>query len=97
MPLSRDEVLHVASIYRIGLTEEELTRLQGELSDILEQFDVLRELDTEGVPPSAHSLQLSTVMREDVPRESFPQDDVLAGAPLRNDQFFQVPPVLEEE
>ena len=62
MPLDREEVLHVARIYRIGLTDDEVERLQGELSDILAQFEVLNEVDTSGVEAvgSSSSLQPST-------------------------------------
>ena len=96
MPLSREDVQHVALLCRIALSEEELQRLQDQLSNILEQFEVLKELDTEGVPPSGHSVALFTVMRQDAPRDSFPKEEVLANAPQREEDFFRVLPVLEE-
>ena len=97
MPLSRDEVLNVARIYRIGLTEEELEQLQRELSDILAQFEVLNELDTEGVEATGFAVPLSMVMREDLSRPSSDREEVMAAAPVRQGEFFLVPPVLEEE
>ena len=96
MPLTREEVLHIAALCRIALTEEEVVRLQGQLSNILEQFDVLKELDTANVPPTGHSVALSNVLREDVPQDSFPQEQVLANAPRQEGDFFRVLRVLEE-
>jgi aspartyl-tRNA(Asn)/glutamyl-tRNA(Gln) amidotransferase subunit C len=95
MPLTRQEVLHVASLCRIHLTEEEISRLQRQLSDILDQFGVLKSLSTEGVPPTGHSA-LSTVMRPDNLGSSSPREDVLANAPYREGEFFRVLAVLEE-
>jgi aspartyl-tRNA(Asn)/glutamyl-tRNA(Gln) amidotransferase subunit C len=95
MALSREEVLHVAALCRVHLTEEELDRLQRQLSDILAQFELLQGLNTEGVPATGH-LSLSTVMRPDTPSAPFPRDDVLANAPDRQDEFFRVLAVLEE-
>jgi aspartyl-tRNA(Asn)/glutamyl-tRNA(Gln) amidotransferase subunit C len=97
MPFDRDEVLHVARIYRIGLTDDEIERLQGELSDIMAQFDVLNEVDTSDVEAAGSSASLSSVMRDDTPRESFPREEVLGGAPLRRGEYFEVPIVLEAE
>lgn len=97
MPLSRDEVLHVARVYRIGLDDDEIERLRGELSDILAQFEVLGEVDTSTAEAVGSSATLSSVMREDVPRESFPSEEILRGAPVREDDYFQVPVVLEED
>lgn len=96
MALSREEVLHIAMLCRIALTEEELERMRTQLSHILEQFEVLKEVDTRGVPPTGHSVALESVMRDDVPRESFPRDAILANAPRREGDFFLVNAVLEE-
>jgi aspartyl-tRNA(Asn)/glutamyl-tRNA(Gln) amidotransferase subunit C len=96
MRLSREEVLHVATLCRIALTEEEIERLQAQLSNILEQFEVLKGLDTTDVPPTGHSVALSSVVRDDRVGQSFPSGQILANAPRREDQFFRVPPVLEE-
>lgn len=95
MPLSREEVLHIATLCRVALIEEEVERFQTQLSNILEQFEVLKELDTADVPPTGHSVALSNVMREDNPGNSFPQEQVLANAPLREGEFFRVLLVLE--
>ncbi len=94
--LSREEVIHIATLCRIALTEQELERMREQLSHILEQFEVLKEVDTTGVPATGHAIALGTVMRDDVPRPSFPRDDVLANAPRREGEFFRVNAVLEE-
>ena len=96
MPLERSQVEYIASLARIGLTEEQVQLLGEQLSDILEQFEVLRELDTSGVAPTGHASGLQTVMREDVARDSLDSEDVLKNAPRREGEFFRVNPVLEE-
>ena len=96
MPLTREEVQHLADIYHIRLSDEEVALLQDQLSSILEQFQALSELDTDGVEPTSHAVPLSTVMREDSPEDPYSQEDVLANAPEVQGQFFQVHTVLEE-
>ena len=95
MRLSREEVLHLAQLVRMGLPEEEIERLQKQLSNILENFQVLQDVDTSDVPPTGHAIDLNTVMREDVPKESIPVEDVLANAPRRENNLFRVKAVLE--
>jgi aspartyl-tRNA(Asn)/glutamyl-tRNA(Gln) amidotransferase subunit C len=96
MPLERSEVEYIASLARIGLTEEEIQMFGEQLSHILEQFEVLKELDTSGVAPTGHAGGLQTVMREDVAQDSLDSEDVLKNAPRREGQFFRVNAVLEE-
>lgn len=96
MPLERSEVERIASLARIGLTEEEVVMFGDQLSHILEQFEVLKELDTSGVIPTAHAGGLQTVMREDVSADSLDHEDVLKNAPRREGEFFRVNAVLEE-
>ncbi|HXF52117.1 MAG TPA: Asp-tRNA(Asn)/Glu-tRNA(Gln) amidotransferase subunit GatC [Dehalococcoidia bacterium] len=95
MPLSREDVLHVARLARVALTDEEVERFQAQLSDILDHFDVLRQIDTEGVPPTAHTLDLVNVERDDEVRPSMPVEDVLRNAPVREGDYFRVRAVLE--
>jgi aspartyl-tRNA(Asn)/glutamyl-tRNA(Gln) amidotransferase subunit C len=97
MPLSRDEVLHVARVYRIGLDDDEIEKLRFELADILAQFEVLGDVDTSAAEAAGSGATLSSVMREDIPAASFPAEEILRGAPVRDDDYFQVPVVLEEE
>ncbi len=95
MALSRDEVKHIAQLARVGVTEEDVTRFQAQLSVILDHFQALREIDTSGVPPTAHTLPLANVERDDAPRPSFPTESVLANAPRKQDAFLRVRKVLE--
>ena len=96
MPLTREEVQHIAVLCRIGISEDELERFRQQLSHILEQFEVLQQLDTTDIPPTGHSVALETVMREDEPRASFTKEDTLANAPRREGDTFRVKVVLEE-
>lgn len=95
MKLSREEVLHISRLARLGLSEEEVDRLSRQLSQILESFEVLQEVDTEGVPPTAQPNMLCNVLKEDKTKPSLPQDEVLANAPQKDGEFFRVRPVLE--
>ena len=95
MKLSREEVLHIARLARVALTEEEIIRLSEQLSNLLEHFQVLQQVDTADVPPTAQSVDLRSVMREDTVKESLPQENVLANAPHRDDDCFKVRAVLE--
>ncbi len=95
MPLSREDVLHVARLARIALNDDEVERFRTQLSDILDHFDVLRQIDTEGVPPTAHTLDLVNVERDDEVRPSMPVEDVLRNAPAREGDLFRVRAVLE--
>ena len=95
MSLSPDDVRHIARLARLGLAEEEVARFQGQLSQILEYFQRLQEVDTENVPPTAHTLAMRNVMRDDEPQPSLDKEEVLANAPQRQDDFFRVRAVLE--
>ena len=95
MKLSRDEVLHIARLARVSLTESEITRLSEQLSHILENFEILQQVDTTDIPPTAQSVDLQSVMREDNVSPSLPPDDILANAPRREGDCFRVRAVLE--
>ena len=95
MKLSREEVLHIAALAKLGMTEEDITRYGAQLSNILENFEVLKKVDTGGVAPTAQSNTLCNVMKDDVVATSMPQADVLANAPRRDGEFFRIRPVLE--
>ena len=96
MPLERSQIEHIASLARIGLTEEEIELFGEQLSQILEEFEVLNELDTSGVTPTGHASGLQTVMRDDLAEDSLDSEDVLKNAPRREGEFFRVNAVLEE-
>ena len=93
--LTAEEVRHIAALARIGMTEEEVRRMGEEMSQILDNFDVLEQVDTEGVEPTGHSVEVTSVMRDDVAADSSPVDDVLANAPTREEDLIRVRAVLE--
>ena len=95
MKLSREEVLHIARLARLGLTEEDVDKFREQLSNILKNFDILRQVDTTDVPPTAQSIALQSVMRDDEVTPSLSQDDILANAPRREGDSFRVRAVLE--
>jgi aspartyl-tRNA(Asn)/glutamyl-tRNA(Gln) amidotransferase subunit C len=92
MAISRDEVLHVARLARLALTDDEVERLTAELDKILEAVGVVAELDLADVPPTSHPLDLVNVWAEDEPHDSLSLDDALANAPAAEDGMFRVPP-----
>ena len=91
MAISRDQVVHVARLARLALTDEELERFGGQLSAILEAVGKVAELDLSGVEPTSHPLDLVNVLGDDEPRPSLPQADALANAPEPDGGFFAVP------
>jgi aspartyl-tRNA(Asn)/glutamyl-tRNA(Gln) amidotransferase subunit C len=95
MKLSREEVLHIAQLARIALSEGEITRLSEQLSNLLENFEILQRVNTDDVPPTAQSVDLLSVMRGDKVVASYPLEDILANAPRRDEDCFRVKPVLE--
>ncbi len=96
MRLSREEVVHIASLCRITMTDEDIARFQDQLSNILQQFEALKKVNTEGVPPTAQSLSLHNVLRDDSPRPSLSREDVLRNAPQQQEDQLRIRAVLEE-
>ena len=96
MPLERADVEHIAALARIGLSEDEIATFQEQLSNILDQFELLKQLDTSAVEPTGHAVELNSVMREDVLEESLSAEDTLLNAPRREGDLFRVKAVLEE-
>ncbi len=96
MKLKREEVLHIAALARVGVTDADVEIMQEQLSNILENFEILKKLDTEGVSPTAQSIALQNVIMKDEIKASLPQEDVLANAPQREGDFFKVKVVLED-
>ena len=90
MALTIEEVKHVAHLARVRLSEEELDKLQSDLSHILGHIDMLKEVDVGNVPPTAQVTDLANVVREDEVRPSLPREDVLANAPNQRDGMFRV-------
>jgi aspartyl-tRNA(Asn)/glutamyl-tRNA(Gln) amidotransferase subunit C len=90
--ITRDEVLHVARLARLELTEDEVARFAEQLSAILEAVSTVSELDLSDVPPTAHPLDVANAWAEDEPQACLPLDDVFANAPDRDGDLFRVPP-----
>ena len=95
MPLSPQEVEHIALLARLELSEEERARFTQQLSSILEHFEQLRQLDTSGVAPTSHAIPRENVLREDEPAPSLTSEEALAGAPDKSGDCFRVPRVIE--
>ena len=95
MALTRDDVAHLASLARIDLSDEELDRMLGELSVILDSVARVQQAPTEGVEPMSHPLPLTNVTRPDVPRPSLTAAQALSGAPEQEQQRFSVPRILD--
>lgn len=95
MKLTREEVQHIASLARLGMSEAEIEKFMVQLSNILENFEILKQLDTSDLLPTAQAVALQNVFREDEPQPSYPVQDVMANAPQREEDFFKTRPVLE--
>ena len=92
MAISKDDVLHVAALARLDLTDAEVTRLEEQLNAILEAVSKVSELELADVPPTSHPLDVVNVFGADESRPSLPLDDVFANAPAHEDDLFRVPP-----
>jgi aspartyl-tRNA(Asn)/glutamyl-tRNA(Gln) amidotransferase subunit C len=89
--IDREQVLHVAKLARLKLTDEEVEQMSQELSNILEHVERIGELDLEGVEPTSHVIDVENVLRPDEPRPSLPRERALANAPDATDEGFRVP------
>lgn len=93
-PLSKEQVAHVATLTHVSLTDDELNSMRSQLSAIINHFQSLQRVDTEGVPPTGHSTDAHSVMREDDPAGCLPRDQVLRNAPHVEDDYIRVLPIL---
>jgi aspartyl-tRNA(Asn)/glutamyl-tRNA(Gln) amidotransferase subunit C len=89
--LDREQVLHVARLARLELTDEEVGRMAAELSKVLDHIEKIRELDLEGVPPTSHVVDVVNMLRADEPRPSLPPEIAVASAPDPLEGGFGVP------
>jgi aspartyl-tRNA(Asn)/glutamyl-tRNA(Gln) amidotransferase subunit C len=94
--IDRKDVEHVARLTRLALSETELERMREQLNSILAHLDTLRLVDTTGVEPTSHAVDVVNVMREDEVEPCFPRDAMLGNAPDRSGEFFRVPRIIEE-
>ncbi len=97
MKFSREEVLRIAELAKVELSEDEIDLMSRQLSNILENFEILKQVDTEGVPPTAQSNTLCNVMKDDEVKPSLSRDEVLANAPCRENEFFRIRAVMEDD
>ena len=95
MKLSREEVRHIAELAKLGITDEEVEQFSEQLSAILEYAEMINRLDTDAIPPTAQVIELRNVMRDDEPRPSSSVEEILANAPRREEDRFQVQAILE--
>jgi len=95
MKITKQEVEHVAKLARLELTEQEKDVFTDQLSNILTYVEQLNGLDTKGVEPTSHVLDINNVMRDDVPEEGLSQERALANAPDKAGGFYRVPIIIE--
>jgi aspartyl-tRNA(Asn)/glutamyl-tRNA(Gln) amidotransferase subunit C len=95
--LARSDVEHIAHLARLGLTPAELSLLEGQLNHILDQYAKLAELDTDAIPPTAQTIELENILRDDVVVPSLPVDEILRNAPESSGGFVVVPALLGED
>lgn len=95
MKISREEVLHIAALAKLGLDEKEIDNFEHQLSDILDNFEILTRLDTSNLAPTAQSISVSNVFRTDDAKKSYPVEKILENAPQRDEDYFKVQSVLE--
>ena len=95
MKLSREQVLHIALLARLGLSEAEVNKFSEQLSNILENFKALQQVDTSNVPPTSHPITLQNVLKNDEAIDSLPPGQILANATRREENLFRVKAVLE--
>ena len=93
--ITSDEVRHLSVLARVGMTDDEIDLMRDQLSHILDNIDILNQVDTEGVEPTGHSVDVDSVMREDESTPSSPVEDVMANAPDREEDHIRVRAVLE--
>ncbi len=95
MKLSYEQVTHIAWLARLGLSGEEVEKFSLQLSNILENFEILEEVDTADVPPATHTIPFQNVIRKDDVADSYPQAEILLNAPKQEGDCFKVQAILE--
>jgi aspartyl-tRNA(Asn)/glutamyl-tRNA(Gln) amidotransferase subunit C len=95
MKLSYEQVRHIAWLARLGLSDEEVEKFSLQLSNILENFEILKQVDTANVPPASHTIPIQNVFRKDEVAESYSQAEILSNAPKQEENCFKVQAILE--
>ncbi|MEC9320694.1 MAG: Asp-tRNA(Asn)/Glu-tRNA(Gln) amidotransferase subunit GatC [Chloroflexota bacterium] len=93
--LTSEEVRHLSVLTRINMTDEEVEIMRDQMADILDSIEILSQVDTDGIEPTGHSVDLDSVMREDISSDSISLEDALSNAPLVEGNFIRVRAVLE--
>ncbi len=96
-PLTTDDIRKVAALARLKVSDDEIGRLKQQLGEILQYVHRLDNVDTSGVEPMAHAVEVTNVFRADEPRESLPREQALANAPQTDGRYFLVPPILNDQ
>lgn len=96
MPITKDDVKYIANLARLKLTDKETEYFTGQLSNIINYVDQLKELDTSNIEPTTHAMPMQNVFREDVVKQSLKTEDVLKNAPATENALFKVPRIIEE-
>jgi len=94
MKLTTEQIKHIASLARLGLSDTDIKDYRTQLSEVLDNFEILKQVDTANVKPTAQSITLQNVFRNDQVGESYPQNEVLANAPKQEDNCFKVKVIL---
>ncbi|MFW6174574.1 MAG: Asp-tRNA(Asn)/Glu-tRNA(Gln) amidotransferase subunit GatC [Chloroflexota bacterium] len=92
--LTAEQIRHVASLVRLGLSDEEVETMRGQLTEIFKVFESLAQVDTAGVEPTGHTTDVYTVLRDDEPRPSLDREQVMGLAPDSEAGYVKVPPIL---
>lgn len=95
--ISREEVIHVAKLARLSLSEEEIVKFGEQMSNILEHASAVSKINTEGIVPTSHPIHMENVLRDDVVTPSLAQEQALSGAPNAQDGRFMVPQILDTD
>ncbi len=95
MKLSPEEFKKLALLSRLDIDESEMDSVNQQMNDILSYMELIGQADIEGVVPTAHAVELRNVMREDIPHESFTNEEALANAPEKEGNYFKVPKVMQ--
>lgn len=95
MKLSYEQVKHIARLARLGLSDDEVEKFSLQLSNTLENFEILKQVDTASVPSATHTIPLQNVFRKDAVAESYSQAEILANAPRQAENCFEVQAILE--
>lgn len=94
MPISKDEVRHIAHLARLDLTEEEVEKFAGQLSQILDHAAIVKNVDTSGIEPLAHAVDRRNVFRDDAVSAGLSREEALANAPSAENGGFRIPPIV---